>query len=99
MPKNKTLERKDFMLVKIEEMNKEEILVVSSRDVAEDFGKEHKDILESIRNLTAENSAVKNIKEVEQLEMLVSSLIGLGMGYEEIKTFIEQRYQPTMLSA
>jgi Rha family phage regulatory protein len=235
MSKNKTLERKDFMLVKIEEMNKEEILVVSSRDVAEDFGKEHKDILESIRNLTAENSAVKNmfieceyknergrsypeylltrdgfsllvmgftgqkalewklkyiqafnmmekelkrlyeerkqweierakgvmirhvltdtikmkvadspnkkfmypnytkliyksifgksfnelkeqygikgkeslrdyltgeeLKEVEQLEMLVSSLIGLGMGYEEIKTFIEQRYQPTMLSA
>lgn len=49
------------MLVKIEEMNKEEILVVSSRDIADDFEKEHKDVLESIRNLTAENSAVKNM--------------------------------------
>lgn len=34
-------------------------LVVSSRQVAEHFKKEHKDILESIRNLTAENSATK----------------------------------------
>ena len=50
------------MLVKIEEMNKEEILVVSSRDIADDFEKEHKDVLESIRNLTAENSAVKIYK-------------------------------------
>ena len=49
------------MLVKIEEMNKEEVLVVSSRDIAEDFEKEHKDVLESIRNLTAENSAVKEM--------------------------------------
>lgn len=49
------------MLVKITEQNKEEILTVGSRDIAEDFGKEHKDVLESIRNLMAENSAVKNM--------------------------------------
>ena len=35
-------------------------LVVSSREVARNFEKEHKDVLETIRNLIAENSAVKN---------------------------------------
>ena len=32
--------------------------VVSSRDVARRFGKNHRDVLETIRNITAENSAV-----------------------------------------
>lgn len=41
--------------------NKNGQIVVSSRDVTEKFGKNHKDVLESIRNLTAENSAVKNM--------------------------------------
>ncbi len=36
-------------------------VVVSSRQIAESFDKEHKDVLESIRNLTAEISAVKNM--------------------------------------
>lgn len=35
--------------------------VVSSRTVAEKFGKEHRHILEGVRNLTAENSAVKKM--------------------------------------
>jgi len=34
-------------------------LVVSSRQIADDFGKKHKHILESIRNLVDENLAVK----------------------------------------
>lgn len=34
--------------------------VVSSREVAEHFGKYHKDVLESVRNLAAENSAAKS---------------------------------------
>ena len=35
-------------------------VVVSSRQVADDFGKQHKDVLESIRGiLAAENSATK----------------------------------------
>lgn len=39
-------------------------LVVSSRKVAEDFGKQHKDVLENIRNiLVAENSATKFFHE------------------------------------
>lgn len=36
-------------------------MVVTSREVAENFGKEHKDVLEKIRNLVAENSAVRNM--------------------------------------
>lgn len=34
---------------------------VSSRDVAEQFGKEHKNVIQSIKNLTAENSATKSM--------------------------------------
>lgn len=43
---------------------------------------------ESIRDhLTSEQ-----LREVEALEMLISSLIGLGMGYDEIKGFVTERY-------
>nr|DAV81583.1 MAG TPA: regulatory protein [Caudoviricetes sp.] len=49
------------MLVKIMEQNREEILTANSRDVAEHFEKDHKHVLESIRNLTAENSATKSM--------------------------------------
>ena len=49
------------MLVKIMEQNREEILTANSRDVAEHFEKQHKDVPESIRNLTAENSATKSM--------------------------------------
>lgn len=41
-------------------------VLASSREVAEKFGKNHKDVLESIRNLTAENSAVKNMFIISQ---------------------------------
>lgn len=48
-------------LVKIENNQ----VVVSSRDVAEKFGKEHKHVLDSIRQLiTAENSAMQLFQEV-----------------------------------
>ena len=49
---------------------------------------------ESIREyMTAEQ-----LKEVESMEMLVSSLINLGMGYDEIKSFIEERYHPSLMA-
>lgn len=48
-------------LVKQFNFEGEEILVVSSRKVAEDFKKEHKNVVKAIQNLTAQNSAVKNI--------------------------------------
>lgn len=46
-------------LIKI--LNQDGQLVVTSRQIAEDFEKEHKDVLDKIRNLVAENSAVKNM--------------------------------------
>jgi hypothetical protein len=47
---------------------------------------------ESLRDyLTADQ-----LKEVEHLEMLVSSLIGLGMGYDEIQNFINEKYNPAL---
>ena len=39
------------MLVEIKTVNKEEVTVVTSLDVAETFGKEHKNVLRDIRNL------------------------------------------------
>ena len=52
------------MLVTIKGKKGEERLVVSSRQVAEDFEKYHKDVLESIRDiLKAENSAVRYFYE------------------------------------
>ena len=43
-------------------------IVVSSKDLAEHFGKEHKDVLENIRNiLVAENSATKFFQETSSV--------------------------------
>ena len=47
----------EFMLVEIIGKRYEERLITTSLKVAEHFEKEHKDVLETIRNLTAENSA------------------------------------------
>lgn len=54
------------MLVEIMKINKEEVTVVSSLDVAETFEKNHRDVMESIRNIetgisTAEFSALFNL--------------------------------------
>ncbi len=55
------------------------------KELQEEYGVKKK---ESIRDyLTSEQ-----LKEVEQMEMLVSSLISVGMGYEEIKNFINEKY-------
>ena len=35
--------------------------VVSSRQIAESFGKEHKHVLDAVKNLVAENSAAKSM--------------------------------------
>ena len=39
------------MLVEIKKMNKEEVTVVTSLDIAETFGKEHKNVLRDIKQL------------------------------------------------
>lgn len=49
--------KKEVNIVLDEKSNQ---LVVSSLEVAEDFGKEHKHVLEIIRKMTAENSAAKS---------------------------------------
>lgn len=53
----------NFMLVEIIGKRYEEKLITTSLKVAEHFEKEHKDVLESIRNLTAENSAASFFTE------------------------------------
>ena len=61
------------------------------KELQAEFGVKPK---ESIREyMTAEQ-----LKEVESMEMLVSSLINLGMGYDEIKSFIEERYHPSLMA-
>ena len=52
-------------------------LVVSSRQVAEDFGKKHKHVLEAIENIKAQNSAVT--------KMFIESSYkaGTGKNYKE----------------
>lgn len=41
--------------------NEHNQLVVSSLQIAEDFGKQHKNVIQSIENLVAENSAAKSL--------------------------------------
>ena len=51
------------MLVEIVGKRNEKKLITTSLKVAEIFEKEHRHILESIRNLVAENSAAKFFRE------------------------------------
>lgn len=63
----------------------------SLKELQADFGVKPK---ETIRDyMTAEQ-----LKEVESMEMLVSSLINLGMSYDEIKSFIQQKYTPMLMA-
>ena len=39
------------MLVEVRQWNKQDVLTVSSREVAQDFEKEHKNILQNIEHL------------------------------------------------
>ena len=56
----------------------------SFKELQQEYGIKSK---ESLRDyLTSEQ-----LKEVESMEMLVSSLINIGMGYDEIKDFITER--------
>ena len=61
------------------------------KELQKEYGMKPKEILRDY--LTSEQ-----IKEVEQLEMLISSLIGLGMGYDEIKAFINEKYRPVLMA-
>lgn len=67
------------------------------------FGKGYPELLKEFRVKPKESLrdylTSEQLREVEHMEMLVSSLIGVGMGYTEIKEFIAQRYTPCMLLA
>lgn len=57
--------------------NQDGVMVVSSREVAENFGKQHKHVLEALENIKAENSAV--------IDMFIESTYkaGTGKAYKE----------------
>lgn len=83
---------KKFMYPNYTKLIYKTIFCKSFKELQEEFSIKPK---ESLRDyLTSEQ-----LKEVEQMEMLISSLIGVGMGYEEIKNFIEDRYKSSMLIA
>lgn len=100
MRKIKPAERMDFMLVEIIGKRYEEKLTTSSLKVADHFEKEHKDVLETIRNLTAENSAAKFFRETtykNRGKEYPMCLINCGWGYDQIKIFIQEN-SPRMLA-
>lgn len=56
-----------------------------------EFGVKEK---ESIR----EHMTTDQLQEVESMEMLISGLINLGMGYDDIKAFIGQKYHKALVA-
>lgn len=75
---------KKFMYPNYTKMIYKFIFGKTMNDLREQYGVKGK---ESIREyITADE-----LKEVESLEMLISSLINLGMGYDEIKSFINSK--------
>lgn len=56
------------MLVETKKINKREVIVVTSRDVAETFGKEHKEVLRSIEGQKDAEGKTKHLGLIEQIE-------------------------------
>lgn len=56
------------MLVEMRKLNKREKIVVSSRDVAETFGKEHKEIIRAIEGQKGADGKTKHLGLIEQIE-------------------------------
>ncbi len=63
----------------------------SLNELKTDFGIKEK---ESIR----EKMTADQLQEVESMEMLISGLINIGMGYEEIKAFISAKYHKSLVA-
>ena len=61
------------MLVEVSKINKQEVTVVSSLDVAETFEKRHDDVLKSIRNLgCSDKFRLRNFAEPKNLSKISS---------------------------
>lgn len=56
------------MLVEVKQWNKQDVLTVSSREVAQDFEKRHSDVLESIERLQTQMHSTENSAEYFMLE-------------------------------
>jgi phage anti-repressor protein len=67
------------------------ILNKTMNDLKTEFGVKGK---ESVR----EYMTADQLQEVESMEMLISGLINIGMGYEEIKAFIEAKYHKSLVA-
>ena len=72
------------MLVKITEQNKEEILTTTSRQISENFEKEHSEIIYAIEGRIRTEGKIKN-------NGLIPQLIETGISQVE-KYFIETEY-------
>lgn len=56
------------MLVETKKLNKKEMIVVSSRDVADTFEKEHKEVIRSIEGQKDADGKTKHLGLIEQIE-------------------------------
>ena len=78
------------MLVEMMKINKRETIVVSSRDVAETFGKEHKEVIYSIEGRTSDTERAGG-KEVKNKGILHDLIEGGELHLE--KYFIPSEYK------
>lgn len=81
------------MLVETKKLNKKEIIVVSSRDVADTFEKEHKEVIRLIEGQKDADGKTKHLGLIEQIEQggelpfekyfIPSEYISNGRSYRE----------------
>lgn len=76
------------MLVEMRKLNKRETIVVSSRDIAETFGKEHYEVIYAIEGRISENAKDVKIKN----KGIINELIEAGNSHVE-NYFIQSEYE------
>lgn len=76
------------MLVEIRKLNKRETIVVSSRDIAETFEKEHREVIYAIEGRVSENAKDVKVKN----KGIINELIEAGNSHVE-NYFIQSEYE------
>lgn len=76
------------MLVEMRKLNKREIIVVSSRDIAETFDKEHHEVIYAIEGRVSENAKDVKVKN----KGIINELIEVGNSHVE-NYFIQSEYE------